>query len=194
MKAETNHAEIAVPYLSSLILTHSLHGVVPGLKQVGPQDRPYVPMVFWTFRLMVGLGFLMLGVAAWSLWLRWKGRFYDTPLFLKLCVLLTPVGFVALLAGWFTTEGGRQPWTVYGVLRTADSVTPALTGGAALTSLVTFLVVYALIFTAGTYYIIRVLKAGPEHPAEADTEAARHEAGRPKRPLSLPDERIEPAE
>src|SRR5689334_603590 len=103
MTAETNHVEIALPYLSSLILTHSLHGAVPGLKQVGPQDRPYVPMVFWTCRLMVGLGFLMLGVAGWSLWLRWKGRFYDTPLFLKLCVLLTPVGFVALLAGWFTT-------------------------------------------------------------------------------------------
>jgi len=193
MAAEDNHFEIAVPFLSSLILTHELHGKVPGLKQVPPRDRPYVPLVFWTFRLMVGLGFLMLGIAIWSLVLRRRGRLYDTPLFLKACIALTPVGFVALLAGWFTTEAGRQPWTVYGVLRTADSVTPALTGGAALTSLVTFLVVYALIFTAGTYYLVRILKLGPEHPQEDDSSRAHHEAGRPKRPLSLPDERIEPA-
>ena len=107
---------------------------------------------------------------------------------------LTPVGFVALLAGWFTTESGRQPYTVYGLLRTADSVTPALTGGAAMTSLVTFIVVYAMIFTAGTYYIVRLLKLGPVHSPHEDAPQAKSEAGRPKRPLSLPDERIEPAE
>ena len=194
MEAEENHYEIAIPYLSSLILTHELEGKVPGLKDVPPDHRPYVPLVFWAFRVMVGLGFLMLGVGLTSLVLRVRGELYDRPMFLGLCALMTPAGFVALLAGWFTTEAGRQPWTVYGLLSTADSVTPALTGGAALTSLVTFIVVYALIFTAGTYYILRLLKLGPEHSPHEDAPAARADAGRPMRPLSLPDERIEPAE
>jgi cytochrome d ubiquinol oxidase subunit I len=194
MEAEENHYEIAIPYLSSLILTHELEGKVPGLKDVPPDERPYVPIVFWTFRLMVGLGFVMLGVGLYSLWLRRKRRLYEDRGFLQVCVALTPVGFVALLAGWFTTEVGRQPFTVYGLLRTVDSVTPALTGGAVLTSLVTFIVVYAMIFTAGTYYIVRLLKLGPVHSPHEDAPQAKSEAGRPKRPLSLPDERIEPAE
>jgi cytochrome bd ubiquinol oxidase subunit I len=194
MQAEENHYEIAIPYLSSLILTHELEGEVPGLNNVPPDQRPYVPLVFWTFRLMIGLGFVMLGVGLYSLWLRRKRKLFDTPWFLRLCMVLTPIGFVALLAGWFTTEAGRQPWTVYGLLRAADSVTPALTGGAALSSLITFLVVYAFIFTAGTYYIVRLLKLGPEHPTTEDSYQARHETGRPKRPLSVPDERIESAE
>jgi cytochrome bd ubiquinol oxidase subunit I len=194
MEAEENHYEIAIPYLSSLILTHELEGKVPGLKDVPPDERPYVPIVFWAFRLMVGLGFVMLGVGLASLWLRRKRRLYEDRRFLAVCVALTPVGFVALLAGWFTTESGRQPYTVYGLLRTADSVTPALTGGAAMTSLVTFIVVYAMIFTAGTYYIVRLLKLGPVHAPHEDAPQAKSEAGRPKRPLSLPDERIEPAE
>jgi cytochrome d ubiquinol oxidase subunit I len=194
METETNHYEIGIPYASSLILTHALEGEVPGLKDVPPDQRPYVPLIFWTFRLMVGLGFVMLGVGLYSLYLRRKGRLYDSPGFLRLCMVLTPIGFIALLAGWFTTEVGRQPWTVYGILRTADSVTPALTGGAALSSLITFFVVYALIFTAGTYYIVRLLRVGPEAPKAETTYQARHEAGRPKRPLSVPDERIESAE
>jgi cytochrome d ubiquinol oxidase subunit I len=194
MEAEENHYEIAIPYLSSLILTHELEGKVPGLKDVPPDERPYVPIVFWAFRLMVGLGFVMLGIGLYSLWLRRKRRLYEDRRFLQVCVALTPVGFVALLAGWFTTESGRQPYTVYGLLRTADSVTPALTGGAAMISLVTFIVVYAMIFTAGTYYIIRLLKLGPVHSPHEDAPQAKSEAGRPKRPLSLPDERIEPAE
>src|SRR4051812_1036449 len=194
MQAEENHYEIAIPYLSSLILTHELEGKVPGLKDVPPERRPFVPLVFWAFRVMVGLGFLMLGVGLASLVLRVWGGLYDNLVFLRICVVLTPAGFVALLAGWFTTETGRQPWTVYGLLSTADSVTPALTGGAALTSLVTFIVVYALIFTAGTYYILRLLKLGPEHTPHEDVPTARAEAGRPMRPMSLPDESIEPAE
>jgi cytochrome d ubiquinol oxidase subunit I len=194
MQAEENHYEIAIPYLSSLILTHELEGKVPGLKDVPPEQRPYVPLVFWAFRVMVGLGFVMLGVGLASLVLRVRGGLYDNLVFLRICVVLTPAGFVALLAGWFTTETGRQPWTVYGLLSTADSVTPALTGGAALTSLVTFIVVYALIFTAGTYYILRLLKLGPDHTRHEDAPAARAEAGRPMRPMSLPDESIEPAE
>jgi cytochrome d ubiquinol oxidase subunit I len=194
MQAETNHYEIAIPYLSSLILTHELEGEVPGLKDVAPDERPYVPLVFWTFRLMVGLGFVMLGVGIGSLWLRYRRRLFDTPWFLRVAVALTPIGFVALLAGWFTTEVGRQPYIVYGLLRTADAVTPALTGAAAFVSLATFLIVYALIFTAGTWYIVRLLRVGPESMETEHTLQARHEAGRPKRPLSLPEERIESAE
>ncbi|WP_158044114.1 cytochrome ubiquinol oxidase subunit I [Skermanella pratensis] len=194
MEAEKNHYEIGIPFLSSLILTHELEGEVPGLKQFAPEDRPYVPIVFWTFRIMVGIGFLMLFVAVGFVFLSWRRRLYDSPWFHWICVAMTPAGFVAILAGWFTTEIGRQPWMVQGLLRTADGVTPSLTAGAALTSLGLFLVTYALIFTAGTYYILRLLQLGPQPHHSETTHQARQEAGRPKRPMSVPDERIEPAE
>ena len=177
--AATNHYEVKIPKLGSLILTHSLDGQVPGLNQWPPADRPYVPLVFFAFRLMVGLGFLMLGVAAAGLWLRLRGRLYEARWFLKVAVVCSPIGFIALLAGWVTTESGRQPWVVYGLMRTADAVTPALTGAAALTSLAAFVIVYALIFPAGVYYMIRLVQRGPQPLAPA---AEAH--GRAARPLS----------
>ncbi len=177
--AATNHYEVKIPKLGSLILTHSLDGQVPGLSQWPPADRPYVPLVFFAFRLMVGLGFLMLGVAAAGLWLRLRGRLYEARWFLKVAVVCSPIGFIALLAGWVTTKSGRQPWVVYGLMRTADAVTPALTGAAALTSLAAFVIVYALIFPAGVYYMIRLVQRGPQPLAPA---AEVH--GRAARPLS----------
>jgi cytochrome bd ubiquinol oxidase subunit I len=194
MEAETNHYEVAIPGLSSIILTHELEGEVPGLKQFPREDRPNATIVFWTFRIMVGIGLLMLTVGVISLALRWRGRLYETRWFQWLCVGCFPIGFVAILCGWFTTEIGRQPWVVYGLVRTADAVTPALTGAAALTSLTAFVVVYGLIYTAGTYYLIRLLSIGPKAPEDEVSPQAEQEAKRPKRPMSLPGERLEPAE
>ncbi len=106
-----------------------------------------------------------------------------------------PLGFVAILAGWFTTEIGRQPWVVYGMIRTADAVTPALTGGAVLTSLIVFVLVYAVIYGAGTYYLFRLLSIGPATLLDEDLEIpAARQGYRPKRPLSVPGDSIEPAE
>jgi cytochrome d ubiquinol oxidase subunit I len=194
-EAADNRFEIAIPKLGSLILTHDLDGAVPGLKQWPPEDRPYVPLVFFSFRLMVALGFLMLAVAGAGLWLRLRGRLYDTRWFHKVAVACIPIGFVALLAGWVTTEAGRQPWVVYGLMRTADAVTPALTAGAVATSLAAFVIVYGLIFPAGVYYMVRLVQRGPQPvpgitgPAEGDVPHRRA-----ARPLSASDVPLEPAE
>jgi cytochrome d ubiquinol oxidase subunit I len=194
MEAETNHWEVGIPELSSLILTHSLTGEVPGLLDVPAEERPYVPLIFWTFRIMVGLGLLMLVIAVTHVVLRLRGRLYEATWFHRLLVVTTPIGFVAIIAGWITTEVGRQPWIVYGLLPTADGVTPSLTGAAALVSLVTFLVVYALIFTAGTYYIVRLLQLGPKPPSHYLEPQAAQVAGRPMRPMSKTVESFEPGD
>jgi len=158
---ESNRWEIGIDGLSSLILTHDLNGSVPGLKQFPADERPDPRLIFWTFRLMVGIGMLMLAVAAIHPVLRLRGTLFRAAWFHRMLVGCMPIGFVAILAGWFTTEVGRQPWAVYGHLRTADAVTPALTGGAALASLLTFLAVYTIIYGAGTYYLLRLLGTGP---------------------------------
>ncbi len=191
---EMNHWEVGIPALSSLILTHTWEGEVPGLKDVPPEERPPVAWVFWTFRIMVTIGLIMLTVAVVHLVLRLRGRLDVSRWFMRVVVACTPLGFVAILAGWFTTEIGRQPWTVYGLLHRADSVTPALTTGAALTSLIVFVVVYAFIYAFGSYYLVRLLRLGPRPPEDELAPMAKTEAGRPKRPLSVPGERIEPAE
>jgi cytochrome bd ubiquinol oxidase subunit I len=184
MAAERNHLEVAVPKLGSLILTHDPDGVVHGLKEWPDSDRPYVPLVFWAFRIMVGVGVLMLAVAAISVWLRWRNQLFDSPAFLRLCTWCLPIGFVAVLAGWTVTEAGRQPWVVYGLVRTADGVSPVLTGGSVLTSLLVYFVVYAVIFTAGVYYIYRLVQRGPE---DIGIDEAGGLGKSPKRPLSVPD-------
>jgi cytochrome d ubiquinol oxidase subunit I len=194
MAAEENHYEIGIPGLSSLILTHELEGKVPGLKQFAPQDRPNATILFFTFRLMVTIGLLMLAVGVTHLFLRFRGRLFETRWFLYLCIACTPIGFVAILAGWFTTEIGRQPWMVYGLMRTADGVTPSLTTWAVATSLTVFVLVYGVIYLAGSYYLVRLLRMGPKSPFDEKEPQAEQEALRPKRPLSLPDERFEPAE
>jgi cytochrome d ubiquinol oxidase subunit I len=178
-EAEANRMEIAIPGLSSLILTHDWQGAVPGLKHFPKDERPPLA-IFYTFRLMVGMGGIMLLVALLHVWLRWRGRLFETRWFLKLCVACVPIGFVAILAGWYTTEMGRQPWIVYGLLRTADGVTPSLTGGAAAFSLAAFLIAYLLIFTAGTIYLWRLIQEGPR----AVLDAPNDRAGQGMRPMS----------
>jgi cytochrome d ubiquinol oxidase subunit I len=168
MAAETTRFAIEIPKLGSFILTHDWDGEVKGLKAWPREDRPNATIIFWTFRIMVGLGVLMIALGFWSLWLRIRDRLTDSPLLLRAAVAMGPSGFVAVLAGWITTEVGRQPYTVYGLLRTAQSVSP-IDAQAVGASLVAFIVVYFLVFGAGTYYILRLMAKPPE-PHEPDIE------------------------
>jgi cytochrome d ubiquinol oxidase subunit I len=156
--AETETVEYAVqiPYLSSLILTHDLTSHLPGLKDFPVDERPPVGIVFWSFRIMVALGFAMLGLGIWALVARLRGTMYDRKWLHRAAMAMGPTGFVAVLAGWITTEVGRQPWTVYGLLSTNDSVAP-VEAAAVASSLVAFIVVYFMLFGAGTYYILRLM-------------------------------------
>ncbi len=160
MKTETTDYEVAIPHLGALVLTHTWNGSIKGLKDFPPQDRPYSPTVFVAFRLMVGLGFLMAAVGLVSLWLRWRGRLYETRWLQRLAVFMAPAGFVALLSGWTVTEVGRQPFTVYGMLRTADSVSPIALPGIA-TSLAGFAIVYFVVFGAGLVFLLRMTRKPP---------------------------------
>jgi cytochrome bd ubiquinol oxidase subunit I len=179
---ETNRYAIEVPYLGSLILTHSLDGEIKGLKEFKPEDRPPVAIPFFAFRIMVGIGFLMLATVAASWWLRYRRRLFDSPLFLGLCMAMGPLGFVAVLAGWTTTEVGRQPWTVYGQLRTADSVAPSLAGGDVLASLLGYMAVYLIIFPSAVVIAARLVRKGP---ADAPVAGAPIESGRPSAPVHV---------
>jgi cytochrome d ubiquinol oxidase subunit I len=166
MEAETTRYAVQIPKLGSLILTHDWNGTVKGLKEWPRAERPNSAIVFWSFRIMVGIGVLMVLIGAWSLWVRWRGRLADSPWLLRACLLMSPSGFVAVLAGWITTEVGRQPYTVYGLLRTADSVSP-IAAPAVATSLIAFIVVYFLVFGAGAFYILRLMAHAPA-PDEPD--------------------------
>ena len=161
MREERTDYAVGIPYLSSLILTHSLDGEVPGLKEFPRADRPNAAIVFWSFRIMVGVGLLMALVGAASLWLRWRGRLHDHPWFQRAVLVMGPSGFVAILAGWVTTEVGRQPFTVYGLMRTSESVSPIGLPGVA-TSLAVFAVVYFFVFGAGTLILLRMMAKAPE--------------------------------
>ncbi|MGE5513939.1 MAG: cytochrome ubiquinol oxidase subunit I [Bacteroidota bacterium] len=160
MSAETTKYAVEIPRLGSLILTHEWDGEVKGLKAWPKSERPDSAIVFWSFRIMVGLGVLMFAAGLWSLWLRLRQHLYETPLFLRYAIAMGPAGFLAVLAGWITTEVGRQPYTVYGLLRTADS-TSAVAAPAVATSLVMFVIVYFLVFGAGTLYILRLMASTP---------------------------------
>jgi cytochrome bd ubiquinol oxidase subunit I len=164
MKEQRTDYEIAMPYLGSLILTHSLDGEVLGLKHWPRADQPYSPLIFFTFRIMVGLGFLMAGIGLISLWLRRGGRLYRARWLQRTMVAMAPAGFIALVCGWITTEVGRQPYTVYGLLRTSDSVSPIGLPGVA-TSLALFVVVYLVVYAAGVAFLLRLM-ARPPHPGE----------------------------
>jgi cytochrome d ubiquinol oxidase subunit I len=159
-KAETNHYTVEVPLLGSLILTHDINGAVPGLKEFPPQDRAPVAVTFFAFRIMVGVGLLMLALVAVGLWLRLRRKLFNTGWFQRALMFATPLGFIAVVAGWTTTEVGRQPWTVYGVMRTAHSVTPSLTGFDVLLSLLGYIAVYAVMFPAGLWFVARIVKGG----------------------------------
>lgn len=180
-KEQRNRLEISIPYGSSLILRHDPDGVVPGLKDVPVEDQPPVGIVFWSFRVMVGLGFLFLALGLWGAWARWRGTLYEATWLKRLAVLLTPAGFVATLAGWFVTEVGRQPYTVYGVMRTEDSFSPSVTGASIATTLVLFLIVYGGLFGAYLYYLTKLVRRGPDPLTARETEA-KPEAIRGARP------------
>ena len=159
---------VEIPKGSSLILKHSLDAPLKGLDTVDRKDWPPVAIVFWAFRVMVGLGTLMLLLALVSLWARVRRRLYDWPLLHRFAIAMGPAGFVAVIAGWVTTEVGRQPFTVHGLLRTADSVSP-LQAPAVAISLLAFIVVYFIVFGAGIYYILRLMSQSP-HRGEQGPE------------------------
>jgi len=177
-QAETNRYAIEVPLLGSLILTHDANGVVPGLKEFPRADRAPVAIPFFAFRIMVGAGLVMLALVAVGLWLRLRRKLYDTGWFLRALMWSSSLGFIAVVAGWTTTEVGRQPWTVYGVMRTAHSVTPSLTGMDVLLSLLGYMVVYLIMFPTGLWFIARIVRGGVA--GEEDTPV---EGGRPSAPV-----------
>jgi cytochrome bd ubiquinol oxidase subunit I len=158
---EKNDYELAIPKLASLIITHSIEGEVRGLKDVPAAERPPVAVVFWAFRTMVGIGFLSLFVPCWGLWLWRRGRLDQNGWFLAACIGMIPLGFVATLAGWITAEEGRQPWVVFGLLRTADAAS-SVAFGAVASSLLLFIVVYNVLLVAYAYYFIRLAWRGPD--------------------------------
>jgi len=179
-KAETNHYVLSIPDLGSLILTHDPNGTVKGLKDFPAEDRPPVAIPFFAFRIMVGIGLVMRAIVVISWWLRWRDELFEARWFLGLCTLASPLGFFAVIAGWTTTEVGRQPWTVYGLLRTADSVSPSLTGADVVVSFVAYAVVYVVMFAAGVALMVRIARRGP---AEPETEPDFIESGRPRTPV-----------
>jgi cytochrome d ubiquinol oxidase subunit I len=176
-RQEKNHAEIGIPKLGSLYLTHSWDGHVKGLKDFPKEERPPVALPFFAFRLMVGMWLLMVGITAWAWMMRRRG--YDSRAFLYASTACIPAGYIAVTAGWTATEVGRQPWVVYGHLRTADAVSPNLTGPDVLISLALYVIVYAVIFGAGLHYLMRLVQRGmPEDVPEPRQDR------RPARPLS----------
>ncbi len=159
--AETNRYAVEIPKVSSLILTHDWEGEVRGLKEWPADERPPVAVVFWSFRIMVGLGVLMALTGLFAIFLFFRKKLFDTRWFQVWCMALTPAGFIAVVAGWFVTEVGRQPWVVYGLIRTAEAASPVGAEQIA-PSLAAFIVVYLFIFGAGTYYILRLIAKGPQ--------------------------------
>jgi cytochrome d ubiquinol oxidase subunit I len=179
--AEANRLEVGIPGLASLYLTHDWNGVVRGLKDFPRSDRPPVAPVFYAFRIMVGMWAIMFALTVWALWLAWRRRLFGSPAFLRAATWCIPAGYVAVTAGWVTTEVGRQPYVVYGVMRTAEAVTPSLTGGDVLVSLIVYVAVYSVIFGAGLYYLVRMVQRGL--PAAVEAHEPRLDE-RPARPLS----------
>ncbi|MDX2083413.1 MAG: cytochrome ubiquinol oxidase subunit I, partial [Rickettsiales bacterium] len=159
-KKEQNNYEIKIPHLASIILTHDKNGEIKGLKEWQKEDRPNVALIFWSFRIMVGIGFLMVLLSFISAVQYFRGKLFDNR-FMQACwMLMMPSGFVALLAGWFVTEVGRQPYTAYGVIRTIESVSPAITAPQVTLSLLAFVVMYIFVFGFGSYYILKLIKKG----------------------------------
>ena len=188
MEREETRFKVEIPVLGSLILTHSFTEQIPALKDFPKEDRPPAYIVFWSFRIMVALGLLMITAGLWSLYLRWRGKLYESRAFLRFVNYMGPAGLLAILAGWFTTEVGRQPWVVYGVMRTRDAVADHSVAQLSI-SLISFVVVYFAIFGIGTVYALRMIGKGP-HTGEGDlasTGGPGHDR-HTKRPLSASDE------
>jgi cytochrome d ubiquinol oxidase subunit I len=182
--AARNLWELALPHLGSLVLTHSRNGEVKGLDEVPPADRAPVAIVFFTFRFMAGVGFALLFMSWAGGWLWWRGRLLTARPFQWLAVLATPLGFLAVVAGWITAEVGRQPWVVYGLLRTAEGASPVPAGSVAM-SLVLFILFYNALLGAFLYYALRLVRQGPAAevpPGDPGRRPATHQAIHPARP------------
>lgn len=167
--------ELSLPHVGSLILKHDPYAALQGLKDFPKDQWPPVPTVFWSFRIMVALGFAIFGLGLWSLLARFKRRLYDWRWLHRTAILMGPAGFIAVIAGWVTTEVGRQPYTIYGLLRTTESASP-LAAPAVAASLLAFIVVYFFAFGAGTYYLLRLMakppSAGETEPPHVPQRAA----------------------
>jgi cytochrome bd ubiquinol oxidase subunit I len=181
-KAEKNLFAISVPKLGSMIASGSWTAPEVGLESFPPEDRPPVVIPFFAFRIMAGMGMIMLAVSWLGNLLRFAGRLETSRWFLWATFLAFPTGFIAVLTGWYTAEVGRQPWVVYGLLRTKDAVTPSLTTGNVLFSLVGYILVYGVFVSFGTYYIYKLLREGPTVPAVPIPGAT------PSRPMAFADD------
>jgi cytochrome d ubiquinol oxidase subunit I len=177
-KTENNDYAITIPHLASLIITHEWSGHIEGLKQFAPNDRPPLVPVFFAFRIMVGIGFALLGLVGWGAYLWFKKTLDSDKLFLHVAARSWPFGFLAIISGWMVTEIGRQPWVATGVLRTADAAS-TVTGAEVAVSLTLFVLVYGVVFSTGIYYINRLIAAGP-----APAIVHKEDPGVPSRPLS----------
>jgi cytochrome bd ubiquinol oxidase subunit I len=175
-----NRFALGMPLLGSIWLTHSLDGRVEGLKNTPVDRRPQMGWVFYGFRVMYGIAILMFGVAVASLWLRWHGRLFASRWFLRTLVAMTPSGIVATLGGWYLAETGRQPWVIYGILRTLDAVSP-VPADALLSSLIAFICIYALFLSAFVLFALRMIRRGPQGaPAWAETSGSLKQALKPR--------------
>lgn len=184
MQQEKTKYALEIPYLGSLILTHSLAKQIPALKSFPPEDRPNSLIIFWSFRVMVAMGLLMILVGVISVWLRIKKRLYSSRPFLWFSLLMGPAGLIAILAGWFTTEVGRQPWVVYGIKRTRDAVSIHSDLQMSI-SLVVFILVYSSVFGIGYWYMMRLVRQGPNTlEASLPVSGGPGQINTPARPLS----------
>jgi cytochrome d ubiquinol oxidase subunit I len=179
-KHERNRIAIGTPYLGSIWLTHSLNGRVEGLKNTAPDARPEMGMVFYGFRIMYVTAILMFTAAVISIYLRKTGRLFDARWFLRLLVAMTPSGIVATLGGWYLAETGRQPWVIYGLLRTVDAVSP-VPSSALISTLIAFICVYSVFMSAFLFFSWRIVRRGPlDAPAQADASGSLKRALHPQ--------------
>jgi cytochrome d ubiquinol oxidase subunit I len=179
--AQENHFEIKIPKLASFILTHDWDGEVPGLKEVAPEEQPPVFIVFWAFRVMVAMGMLMVLFGLAGLWLRRKQRYLECKPFLNGLRVMSLSPFIAVLAGWIVTETGRAPWLIYEQMTHAQGLTPSLTGGMALFTLIGYILVYAMVFSAGVFYLMSVFRGGLE---TANADHLYSDVEKAQRPIS----------
>jgi cytochrome d ubiquinol oxidase subunit I len=183
-KNERNRFEIAVPVLGSVILTHSMDGAIPALKNIPRADRPPVANAFFGFRIMVGIGLVLIAIGLVGALLWWRKRVFATTWYLRFVGYAWPLGFIAIIAGWVTTESGRQPWIATGILRTRDALSPVSAATVA-SSLVAFIVVYAVVFSIGVYYNRKLISGGAKGAAAAAPAASQ---ALPNRPLGVAQE------
>ncbi len=177
-EAARTHFEVTIPGLGNLVQGIPRDQVIQGLDAFPREDWPVVGLVYWAFRVMVGLGLAMIGLGAWGVWLIARKRLEESPWFLRAAVAMGPAGFVAVIAGWIVAEVGRQPWTIYGVLRTADSASPVGVGQVT-ASLLAFMVIYAIVFSAGAVYILRLINKGPAPGLEPAPDGEGRAPGTP---------------